>query len=463
MRILLVVYDNDSYIHHFPIGLAYIAAVLQNEGIDVEIWSQDLHHYSDQALTDFLDKEKFDMIGVSVIAGYYQYRKLLSLSEAINRSKNRPIFILGGHGPTPDPEYFIKKTNADIIVMGEGEDTAIELVRSIAAKNEYSKIKGIAYRNKQNTVIINERRPLIHDIDNIPFPAYDLFPVYYYRLFRTADCSNSDFVLPILSGRGCTFKCNFCYRMDEGYRPRSCQSIVEEIKYLQREYNITRISFADELLMISSSRTEDICRAFLKAKLNIKWGCNGRLNFATPDLLRLMKIAGCVSINYGIESVDDQALKNMNKALTVKQIHKGIESTLDAGINPICNIIFGNIGENIQILQKGVDFLLKYDTGVQLRTIRPVTPYPGSDLFYYAIEEGLLKDSADFYENKHVNSDLLTVNFTNLTDEAFHQALCEANTTLINNHIKKKRNSLISQTENLYLNKDVNFRGYRQT
>lgn len=462
MRVLLVVYDNDSYIHHFPIGLAYIAAVLRNEGIDVEIWSQDLHHYTDSALTDYLDNEKFDIVGLSVIAGYYQYRKLLSLSDAINRSKNRPIYILGGHGPAPDPDYFIKKTKADFIVIGEGEDTVVELVRSITAQRGYKRIKGIAYRDGQN-VIINERRPLIKDIDKVPWPAYDLFPMYYYRLFRTTGCNNSDFVLPILSGRGCPFRCNFCYRMDKGYRPRSCQSIIEEIKYLKKEFNITHISFSDELLMVSISRTEDICKAIIKANLNIKWGCNGRLNFANPDLLRLMKKAGCVAINYGIESVDDQALKNMNKALTVKQIIKGVEATLEVGIIPICNIIFGNIGENIQILKRDVDFLLKYDISSQMRTIRPVTPYPGTDLFYYAIEKGLLKDTADFYENKHVNSDLLTVNFTDMTDDEFHKALCEANKILIKNYYKKKYDSLIKQTENLYINKDVTFRGYRQT
>lgn len=462
MKILLVVYDNDSYIHLFPVGLGYIASVLRDNGVEVKIWNQDLHHYPDEYLTEYLDQEKFDFIGISVVAGYYQYKKLLALSEAINRSKNRPIYILGGHGPSPDPEYFLKKTLADVIVMGEGEETVVELIHAITEKRDLRGIKGIAYRS-HNTVIINERRELIKEIDNIPLPAYDLFPIHYYRLFRTPDSTNKDFTLPILSGRGCTFRCNFCYRMDKGYRPRDPQAIIREINYLVEKYRITRISFMDELLMSSVSRTEEICKVFIKAKLKIKWGCNGRLNFARPDLLRLMKQAGCVLINYGIESIDDQALKNMNKNLTVDQITRGIEATNAEGIISGYNIIFGNIGENRRILQKGVEFLLKYDKAAQMRTIRPVTPYPGSDLFYYAIKKGLLKDTADFYENKHLNSDLLTVNFTNMTDDEFHQALCEANKTLIQNFYKKRNKSSFKQTEDLYFNKNVNFRGYRQT
>jgi radical SAM superfamily enzyme YgiQ (UPF0313 family) len=176
-----------------------------------------------------------------------------------------------------------------------------------------------------------------------------------------------------------------------------------------------------------------------------------------------MKEAGCVFINYGIESLDEKALRAMNKALTVKQIIEGVENTIACGISPGYNIIFGNIGETVESLRLGVEFLLKYDDQAQMRTIRPVTPYPGSPLYYYAIKNGLLKDCADFYENKHINSDLLSVNFTNLTNDQFHQALMEANIRLLSNYFEKKKESYIRQTKELYLNKNANFRGYRHT
>jgi radical SAM superfamily enzyme YgiQ (UPF0313 family) len=175
-----------------------------------------------------------------------------------------------------------------------------------------------------------------------------------------------------------------------------------------------------------------------------------------------MKRAGCVFINYGIEAMDDQVLRNMNKALTTRQIIKGIEATLAAGISPGFNIIFGNIGENRETLNKGVEFLLKYDDGAQMRTIRPVTPYPGSPLYYHAIEKGLLKDCEDFYEHKHLNSDLLAINFTDMTDAEFHQALFDANSKLMTHYFQKKATSAVAQARKLYLEKDPSFRGFRQ-
>lgn len=462
MRVLLVVYDNDSYIHWFPQGLAYIAAVLRRKGCDVTIYNQDKFHYPDDHLREYFDQEKFDVVGVGVIAGYYQYRKLLKISEAINRSKNRPFFVIGGHGPSPEPEYFLRKTQADAVVIGEGEVTVTELLEVVANHRPLSTVKGIAFC-EGDKVILNPRRPLITDIDDIPFPAYDLFPMDYYRLLRAPHATNRDFVLPVLSGRGCKFRCNFCYRMDKGFRPRSNEGIIEEIKLLKRRYGITYVLFSDELLMSSEDRTMSLCRDFIKAKLNIKWSCNGRLNYAKPEVLKLMKQAGCVFINYGIEAMDDQVLKNMNKGLTTKQIIRGVEATLEAGISPGLNIIFGNIGDNKETLRKGVEFLLKYDDQAQLRTIRPVTPYPGSPLYYYAIEKGLLKDCEDFYENKHTNSDLLAVNFTELSDEEFHRSLFEANTILLRNYYEKQCNYMVNQASKLYLQRDANFRGFRQT
>ncbi|MBN1366224.1 MAG: B12-binding domain-containing radical SAM protein [Syntrophaceae bacterium] len=463
MRALLVVHDNESYISHFPIALSYISSVLRNEGVDVVIWNQDMHHWADSKLTEFLKREKFDIIGISMVAGYYEYRKLKSLSNAINRSKNRPVYILGGHGPAADPAFFLNKMQADIVVIGEGEKTIIEVIRALSEKRSLRNIDGISYR-ENNTITNNKRQKLIQDIDSIPSPAYDLFPIYYYRLMHTSSLAgNTDFRMPVLSGRGCTFQCNFCFRLDTGLRERHPDSIIEEIRLLQDNYGITDIAFADELLMSSEERTEKLCGAFIKAKLNMRWSCNGRLNYAKPDLLRLMKKSGCMRINYGVECFDDRCLRIMKKCLTVKQIVSGVEATIAAGISPILNIIFGNIGENLNTLQKGVDFLLKYSDCVEIRTIRPVTPYPGCPLFYYAIEKGLLKDTEDFYENKHINSDLLSVNFTNLTDDQFYEALCRANKTLIRNNFKKREEELLKRTEELYFNRNANFRGFRQT
>jgi radical SAM superfamily enzyme YgiQ (UPF0313 family) len=462
MKVLLVVYDNDSFIHWFPLGLGYVASVLRNAGHEVCVYSQDCYHYPESHLTDYLNENKFDVIGVSVIAGYYQYRKLLSLSNAINASKNRPFYIIGGHGPAPEPEFFLKKTQADVVVIGEGEITAVNLLRALENKEDLSTVKGIAFRNGTK-VTINERQPLIKDLDTIPFPAWDLFPMDYYALIRLPRIQNSDRVGAMITGRGCAFKCNFCYRLDEGIRLRSIANVVEEIKELKARYAVTYLGLMDELTMASKARTIELCEAFLKENLNIHWTCNGRLTEATPDVLPLMKRAGCVFINFGIEAFDDQILKNMNKKLTTEQIVKGIKATLAADISPGYNIIFGNIGENAETLKKGVDFLIEYDDHSQLRTIRPVTPYPGTPLYKYAIEKGLLKDVEEFYEHKHLNSDLLAVNFTSLSDNEFHSLLFDANKRLLENYFNHKLEQGIEAARQLYMEHDTSFRGFRQS
>ena len=194
----------------------------------------------------------------------------------------------------------------------------------------------------------------------------------------------------------------------------------------------------------------------------MRWNCNGRLNYVTPEVLRLMKKAGCDYINYGIEAMDNTVLKNMKKGLNTDQVVKAVMATKDAGIFMGLNMMFGNIGDNRETLKAAVDFLVEHDDCNELRTIRPVTPYPGSPLYYDAIEKGLLEGVADFYENKHTNSDLLCCNFTELSDVEFYEVLTEANKRLICNYYEKSQTVAFDQIDHLYSTRDASFRGFRQ-
>ena len=465
MKILMVVYDNDSYMTSFPMGLAYLAAAARNAGHEVSVYQQDIYHWPDEHLTNYLDNNEFDVVEVSVIGGYYQYQKLLSLSKAINASKNRGHFkyTIGGHGPASDPEYFLRKTNADLVGIGEGEITFVEIMEAFEGKRSLDSVDGIAFIDEKGTYTRTKPRELIQDLDSIAWPAYDLFDMTYYTLMRYPNIRANERSISMLSGRGCTFACNFCYRMDKGFRPRSAESIIKEIEFLKKEYSIKYVAFMDELLMNSRERTLELCQAFIDSGISIKWYCNGRLNYADIDVLQKMKEAGCVFINYGIESLDNDTLKVMHKGLTRDMIIRGIENTLEVGISPGLNIIYGNINEPLSAIDDAVEFLLKYDDHAQLRTIRPVTPYPGSELFDYAIEHGLLKDTEDFYENKHTNSDLLAVNFTAYSDEEIYKKLNEANMRLIDKYLEVQSQKYKQICTDLYMNRNASFRGFRQT
>ena len=465
LKVLFVIYDNGSYDHAFPMGFGAIGAILKRDGYEIAAWNQDMHHWPDDHLRTYLDNNKFDVVILSVIAGYYQYQKMKSLSKAINNSKNRPFYIMGGYGPTPEPEFFIKKSQCDAVCMGEGEITISKLMEAIENKTPLTNVPGVAWL-EDGKLKQTPRAPLIQDLDSLPTPPYELFPMHYYRMLRLPKLKVTDFAFPMMSARGCSFKCTFCYRMDTGYRMRSPENLLDEAEMLYKDYRINYIAFQDDLLMSSVVHTEEVCKEFLKRNLPIRWSCNGRLNYCSEELLQLMKDAGCAFINYGIESMDQKVLNNMKKGLRPEMIVNGIEDTLKVGISPGLNFIFGNKGDNKKTIKSTVDFMLKYDDFAQKRTIRPVTPYPGSPLYYDAIEMGLIdKDNPaeDFYERKHLNSDLICCNFTELSDEEFYEYLRWANTTLMKNYYDKQKVSTIAQIDHLYKEKDTTFRGFRHS
>jgi radical SAM superfamily enzyme YgiQ (UPF0313 family) len=271
---------------------------------------------------------------------------------------------------------------------------------------------------------------------------------------------STEFCLPILSSRGCPYSCTFCYRLDKHVRLRPLEDLDDEVRYLKRVYNISYFAFADELVMHSPHRTAEICDVMGKYK--VKWDCNGRLNFAKKDLLKEMKDAGCVFINYGIEALDDHVLKLMKKSLDVDTIIKGVEETLRVGISPGLNILWGSPGDDVGTLEKAISFLLRYDDHAQLRTIRPVTPYPGSQLYDDAVNKGLISDIRDFYENKHINSDLFTCNFMDIPLEEANKELLQANQILIQRYFNRQLGNCLQQAEDLYMKQDSTFRGFRQ-
>ena len=463
LRVLCVVYDNGAYDQIFPMGIGALAGILKKQGHEIKTWHQDIHHYADEELSVYLDNNKFDVVILSLIGGYYQYLKMKSLSKAINNSKQRPFYLMGGYGPTPEPEFFLKKSGCDVVCLGEGEVTIAKLMDAIENKTPLKNVPGIAWMENgkfQQT----PRAPLISNLDELPTIPYEIFPMENYRLMRSPKCDLTDFCFPLMSARGCTFKCTFCYRMDPGYRKRDPEQLLDEIEMLYKKYGITRFSFQDDLLMASIEHTENVCKAMLKRNLPITWDCMGRLNYCSKELLQLMKDAGCVFIIYGIESMDQTVLNNMKKGLRPEMIISGIEQTFDVGISPGFNFIFGNRGDTRETLEKSVDFLIKYDDFAEKRTIRPVTPYPGSPLYFDAIESGLLdknNPAEDFYENKHLNSDLLCCNFTELTDREFYDSLKWANKKLMKNYYDKQKSSVLGQIDYLYDTLDVTFRGFR--
>ena len=465
-KVLLIIHDVYQEHNDFPLGAAYLAAVLKKEGVDIKICCQDIFHYSNEELAElFLKNKEYDLIGIGFLAARFR-ETILNLCDTVNKFKKNAWLVLGGHGPTPIPEYVLKKTNADMVAMGEAEETMVELLKCKLNNGDLSRVKGIAYRNKDN-IVINERRKPIVKLDSIPFPEWSLFPMDKYTTCEQIPGSDkNDKQMGVLTSRGCFNRCNFCYRMEKGIRFRSIKNVIEEIKILKEKYGVDYFQFQDELFNFSKKRIFDFYESLRKNNLKIKFWCVGRVDVLDEKTAIYLKKSGCKFLTFGMESTDQNVLNLMKKNTTVEQNVRAAEITKKAEIGVGLNFIWGNKGDTEKSLQDSVKLIKKYHTYDQVRTIRPVTPYPGSELYYEAIEKGLLTGPEDFF-NKFKNSDLLTVNFTDIPKEKFYKLLFKANKELIldyfNNTSKdmNEANKLIKGFHDLYFKGKIKFRGAR--
>jgi len=467
-NILFIIHDLYQSKNIFPLGIGYLASTLEQKGHRVSVYCQDLFHNSNEELARYLDNNKYDIIGLGFLSARFK-ETIVELCDVITKHKKNAWLVLGGHGPSPIPEYIINQTDADIVSIGESEETIIDIVeQKISKACDMSKIGGIAWKNGEK-VIINNRKKALKEMDDIPFPAWHLFPVEEYKkAVKIFDQADDEFSLTAMSSRGCINKCNFCYRMENHIRLRSMENFVAELKILEDIYKITNFIFADEMFVLNKKRLIKFEKELEKVDINIRFSCDARVDNFDRELAFILKRCGCVFINLGLESTDDNVLRLMNKNSTLEQNINAVESILSVpGIGIGLNFLWGHIGDTEKSLFDMVKFIKKYNTYNQIRTIRPPTPYPGSDLYYTAIEKNLLKGPEDFFK-KFKNSDLYMVNFTDIPENRFYELIFEANKELILDHHKNtdknyvEANYLIDQFKSLYFEEDFKFRGARK-
>lgn len=464
-NVLFIIHDLYQDDNHFPLGIGYLAAVLKKKGVHVDIYCQDIFHYSNEELAEYLKTRKYDLICVGFLAARFQ-ETIRGLCECINKHKKSAWLVLGGHGASPIPEYILEQTHAEVIVIGEGEETLPEVLGCKLEQADLAKIRGIAFL-ENGIVTVNDRRKPIHNLDLIPFPEWSLFPIEEYikslKLFRYQP---TDRCFGILTSRGCINRCNFCYRMEKGIRFRSIKNVVEEISLLNEQYGINYFLMNDELFVYPKKRIFEFRDELEKNDLKIKYVCNARVDVFDEDVARCLKETGCQFLNFGMESSDQTVLDLMNKNTTVEENIRAAEIAKKEKIGLGLNFIWGNIGDTAESLRKNTALIKQYTTYDYIRTIRPVTPYPGCDLYYEAIKRGLLEGPDDFFK-KFKNSDLLLVNFTDIPENEFYQLLFEANKELILDYYEHTSKDftaakkLVDDFFRLYFMGETKFRGAR--
>lgn len=433
MRVMLIT-PNDYYRKKlFGLGPAYIARALQRCGISIEVMSCEIWSYDDIEIAKILIQSGIKIFGISAL--YPMFREVERICNIIRAVVPGATIILGGGLPSPIPEFALRRTGADIATIGEAELTIPALMKALAGEARLEDVRGIAYL--KDGEFRHNGRPLLPRFvtkDEVGWPLLDSFPIErYVAAPKFYPFPQESRVFSVLTGRGCPYSCNFCYRVNE-YRIRPYDDILDEIEYLIDRYKLDGFYFVDDLMMLSERKIKGLCEGILARGLKISYNMAGRVNTATLEILRLLKESGCNSIYYGIESGHQETLQTMSKRTTLEQVREAIRLTREQGIYCEYGMMFGQPGETAETLRDTVALFKELSYGeYTAKKIFGCVPFPGTGLYDWCKQTGRLKDDQDFYDRyiaQDWSLDQLPVNMTNLPDDEARRLFREANAEL---------------------------------
>ena len=368
-----------------PLGIAYIAAVLERNNYQVKIFDCAIG-ISQFKLMDSLKKEKPDIVGIAATS--------LSIGSAEKVAMNvrnflpDSIIIIGGPHVTALSYDVMSFECFDVGVIGEGEITFLELVKRIGKSGlgYLDDIDGIAYKRNGN-VIITRRRDFIRDLDNLPFPARHLLP----PLSKYSPILVSYRKLPIatiISSRGCPMRCSFCDRAVFGsvYRARSADNILEEMELVIDKFGAKEIRFYDDIFTCDKELVFELCQKLKKRYIRIPWTCFALVNTISKELLKKMKDAGCWQVSFGLESGDERVLKYLKKNITLAQNERAVKWAKEVGLGIRAHFVVGSPWETKESLQKTLDFAKNFN--IDYAHFIKFMPYPGSEAYKMLINNG---------------------------------------------------------------------------
>ena len=412
MKILLINPPCRSAVE-IPLGLSYIASILRLSGQKVTVLDINALGLTQEKILSVISNMDYELVGIGGLTSTYKYVKWLS--SAIKKNRPDIPIIAGNMVSTAIPEILLKNTDVDIAVIDEGEETSKDLIKTLSKSEDLNDVDGIWFK-RNGEIYRTKPRKRIENLDSLPFPAWDLFPIETY-LKSTIHIEYGLRSMAMSTVRGCPFGCIYCSRpFGRKVYARSAKSIIEEIKELKKRYKVEYIGFADDLFLFNEERILDFCDRMVKESLHVKWGGSGRVNLVNEKLLIRMKKAGCICLDYGLESGSQKILDIMRKNVTVKQAEEAVRMTRKAGIGIMSSFMFGMIGETKETIKETIDFIKRMK--IPDNRLLFTTPYPHSTLYDLAKRMGRLPVDEDKYlENFGEMYTNCLVNLTDFSDD----------------------------------------------
>lgn len=357
------------------VGLAYIAGYLRKYAdfhVEIKIIDAKFERLNFEETIEKINEFCPDIVGFTAFTN--EIKPCGYIAHKIKENRPHVITVIGGAHVTAIPtETLLEFPGFDLGVVGEGEQTFLEICSESLLDRKYEKIKGLVFKNQYGKVFLTDPRPRILDQDLIPFPAWDLLPP-----------ANTYFVQ---STRGCPFNCVFCMNHNGRVaRSRSIQNVIEELELIIETFKPKRISFGDELFSVDMKRTADLMDAMIKAKIGerVSWDIQTHVNFVDEELFTKMKKANVAIVEMGVETGDETLLKLMGKATNAEMIVKAFNAAKRKGIKTGSFLLFGQPGETLTTMKKTVDLAVKINADLPMFGL--MTPYPGTEVAKLAAE-----------------------------------------------------------------------------
>ncbi|MGQ9586656.1 MAG: B12-binding domain-containing radical SAM protein [Anaerolineae bacterium] len=403
-RVLLVsptsgVWNSRRHIH---MGLGYLAGALLQAGYPVDLFDAAVE---DEPLESLLARERYDLVGISSPTPLiYEAWKAARIAKEAGC-----VVALGGPHLTLMPEESMARPEVDLVVRGEAEETIVEMMEALAQDPGraraavprrfdpavWGKVRGVSFRDGEGKVVHNSLRPLVRDLDRLPWPAYHLFKIERYTNLQplTDGLDPHARTYTLVTSRGCPYQCIYCSKPITGntWRPRAPEKVVEEWRYLVQEMRATEIGVTDDVWNLNLERAKAICRLLIKQGLShVPWvTIHGmRVTETDQELFDLMKAAGCKRVGFGVESGNQRVLDTIKKKQTLEDVRRAFRQARAAGLQTMGFFIFGLPTETEKTMEETIQLALELDP--DLGNFMMATPYPGTELYETVRREGRL-------------------------------------------------------------------------